>query len=90
MAAMETKFGYMSNTFDLRAPDIENALDSLRPAMEADGGGVDLVSVVDGVVGVRLKGTCLMCPSASLTLRIGIERTLRTRFPAIKEVIRVL
>lgn len=57
--------------------------------MEADGGGVELVSVLEGVVAVRLKGTCLMCPSAGMTLSLGIERTLKERFPSIEKVIRV-
>ena len=72
-----------------KALEIESVLNTLRPAMEADGGGVDLVSVLDGVVAVRLKGTCLMCPSAGMTLSFGIERALKERFPSIEKVIRV-
>ena len=69
--------------------EIESVLKTLRPAMEADGGGVDLVSVLDGVVTVRLKGTCLMCPSEGMTLSFGIEKTLKECFPSIEKVIRV-
>ncbi len=57
--------------------------------MEADGGGVDFVSYADGVVSVKLKGTCLMCPSAALTMKLGLERTLKQRLPTIQEVRRV-
>jgi len=68
--------------------EIEKAIELLRPAMQADGGDVEVVSVEAGVVSVRLRGTCLLCPSASLTMKHGIERTLRERFPWITQVIR--
>jgi len=68
---------------------VEALLDTLRPAMEADGGGVDLDCICDGVVAVRLKGLCLDCPSSDMTLRLGIEKTLKTRLAWVKSVIRV-
>ena len=74
---------------DLNMQHVDAELEALRPAMEADGGGVELVSVKDGVVTVKLLGTCLACPSASMTLRMGIERTLKAQFPWIQEVVRV-
>jgi Fe-S cluster biogenesis protein NfuA len=64
-------------------------LETLRPAMQADGGDVELVSLEDGVVSVRLKGMCLLCPSADMTLTRGIERTLRLHFPWLTAVRRV-
>lgn len=67
---------------------VEQVLDRLRPAMEADGGGVDLVSIQDGVVAVRMKGMCLACPSVKMTLKQGIEKTLRQHFPWVTEVVR--
>jgi len=69
--------------------DIEGVLDRVRPAMEADGGGVELISVEGGLVRIRLNGTCLTCPSASLTMKLGIERTLRDSIPWITEIVRV-
>lgn len=69
--------------------EVEGVLQSLRPAMEADGGGVILVAVDNGRVDVRLKGMCLDCPSAPLTMRLGIERTLKERLPWVSEVRRV-
>ena len=68
---------------------VEELLATIRPAMQADGGDVQLVAIQDGVVSVRLKGMCLCCPSASLTLRHGIERTLRDRLGWVAAVIRV-
>lgn len=72
-----------------RYREVEAALAFLRPAMEADAGGVELVSVSEGVVSVRMKGTCLVCPSVGLTLRRGIEPALRSRLPWVCEVRRV-
>lgn len=69
--------------------EVEEVLKSLRPAMEADGGGVILVAVENGRVDVRLKGMCLDCPSAPLTMKLGIERTLKQRLPWVLEVRRV-
>jgi Fe-S cluster biogenesis protein NfuA len=69
--------------------EVESAIEALRPAMQADGGDIEVVSVEAGVVSVRLRGTCLLCPSASLTMRYAVERTLRDRFPWIIQVVRV-
>lgn len=68
---------------------VEAALDQVRPAMEADGGGVDLVSIENGRVLVQLKGMCVHCPSIELTMKFGIERTIREHLPEIREVVRV-
>jgi Fe-S cluster biogenesis protein NfuA len=68
---------------------VTSALESLRPAMQADGGDVELVSVEDGVVSVRLKGTCLSCPSSSLTMKHGVERTLKEKIPEVVKVVRL-
>ncbi len=69
--------------------EVERVMEVLRPAMQADGGDVEVVSVEAGTVSVRLRGTCLLCPSASLTMKHAIERTLRDRLPWIVQVIRV-
>ena len=73
----------------MREAEIREHLDRIRPAMQADGGDIDLVSVQDGIVSVRLRGTCLVCPSASLTMKHGIERTLREKLPWVTSVVRV-
>ena len=61
-------------------------LDMIRPSLQADGGDVELVDVVDGVVRVRLKGACHGCPMAAMTLQMGIERILRKEVPEIQGV----
>ncbi len=67
--------------------EVEAALDTVRPALQADGGNVELVDVTDdGVVSVRLTGACAGCPMSTMTLKMGIERTLRERVPQVKRV----
>ncbi len=65
---------------------VEETLALVRPALQADGGDVELVDVVDGVVQLRLKGACHGCPHAAQTLHHGIERYLKEKVP---EVLRV-
>ncbi len=55
----------------------------------ADGGGVELVEVKDGVVKVKLTGACGGCPMSQMTLKMGIERSLKSEIPEIKEVVAV-
>lgn len=68
---------------------IMEALDSVRPYLQADGGDVEYVDYVDDVVHVRLKGACGSCPSATMTLQMGVEKAIRERLPEIKGVIGV-
>ena len=66
---------------------VEQALESIRPAIQMDGGDIELVDVDDnGVVRVRLIGACVGCPMSIMTLKAGIERILRERVPGITEV----
>ncbi len=67
-------------------PEVEEVLKSIRPALQADGGDVELVDVVGGVVKVRLKGACGSCPMATMTLKHGIEAALKERIPAVERV----
>ena len=68
---------------------VEEALKLIRPALQADGGDVELIDVDGGVVKVRLTGACGGCPMAAVTLKDGVERLLRERVPGIKEVVAV-
>jgi len=69
---------------------VQEVLDKVRPALQADGGDCDLVNVrEDGVVEVRLVGACGGCPMSTLTLKAGIERVLKDEVPEVKEVIAV-
>ena len=68
---------------------VEAAIDRVRPALQADGGDVELIEVKDGVVSVRLTGACGGCPMATMTLRNGVERIIKEEVPEVKEVIAV-
>jgi len=65
---------------------IEKAFQSIRPMLQADGGDVELVDVVDGVVKVKLTGACMGCPMSSMTLKMGIEKQLKKQVPEIKSM----
>jgi len=70
--------------------EVKKVLDQIRPGLQADGGDVDLVEITeDGIVKVRLVGACHGCPMATLTLKNGIERTLKKKIPEVKEVVSV-
>ena len=69
---------------------VEAALNKVRPALQADGGDVELVDVSDdGVVKVKLTGACCGCPMSQMTLKAGIERILKEEVPEVKEVVSV-
>jgi len=69
--------------------EVEAVLAQIRPALQADGGDVELVDVNQGVVKLKLKGACAGCPVATMTLKMGIERVLREQIPEVKEVVAV-
>jgi len=67
---------------------VEKALDKIRPMLMADGGNVELVDVTsDGVVKLKLVGTCGCCPMSQMTLKNGVERIIKAEVPEVKEVI---
>ncbi len=69
---------------------VQEALAEIRPALEADGGDVELVDVTeDGVVKVKLTGACSGCPMGMMTLKDGIERLLKEKLPQVTEVVGV-
>ena len=68
---------------------VEAILDKLRPMLMMDGGNIELVDVKDDEVQVRLVGACGMCPSSTMTMKMGVERTIREELPEIKRVVSV-
>ena len=67
---------------------VGRVIDQLRPVIVADGGDLELVSVSeDGVVTLRLKGSCSGCGNAADTLRNGIERWIRNKVPGVREIV---
>ena len=66
---------------------VEKVLNLIRPAVQSDGGDVELVEVTgEGAVSVRLHGACVGCPSSTMTLQAGIERNLKQRVPGVTSV----
>jgi Fe-S cluster biogenesis protein NfuA len=69
--------------------NVEAVLNKIRPSLQADGGDVELVDVKAGTVKVRLTGACGGCPMSQMTLKMGIERLLKSELPEVKEVVAV-
>ena len=66
---------------------VESVIERIRPAVQSDGGDVELVGITEaGVAQIRLHGACVGCPSSTMTLHMGIERNLRERIPEITGV----
>ena len=65
---------------------VQEVLNMVRPALQADGGDVELVDVVGGTVQVKLVGACAGCPMSQLTLANGVERVLKEQIPEVERV----
>jgi Fe-S cluster biogenesis protein NfuA len=69
---------------------VQGVINLIRPAVQADGGDIELVDVTSGgVVQIRFHGACHGCPSSTMTLQMGIERNLRDRVPEVTSVVPV-
>lgn len=70
---------------------VEQAIEKIRPSLQADGGGVELIEVDEnnGIVKVQLTGACSGCPMATQTLKNGIERVVKKEVPEVTEVVSV-
>jgi len=69
---------------------VDAVIQRIRPAIQMDGGDIQLVDVNDkGVVTVQLHGACVGCPGARMTLKMGVERHLREKVPEVTEVVAV-
>lgn len=75
---------------DPREAGVAEAIDAIRPALQADGGDIRLVGIDDdGVVSVELVGACGTCPVSTMTLKAGVERIIMDRVDGITEVVQV-
>lgn len=78
----------MPKTGDNLQDRVADIIRQLRPAVQSDGGDIELVGVDDaGVVTVRLHGACIGCPSAAITLKMGVEQSLKDNIPEIQKVV---
>ncbi|XP_076940723.1 nifU-like protein 1, chloroplastic [Bidens hawaiensis] len=81
---------YSAQQYELTPDNVDAVLEDVRPYLIADGGNVDVVSVLNGVVSLKLQGACESCPSSTTTMKMGIERVLKEKFgDAIKEIVQV-
>lgn len=65
---------------------VEKIINTIRPAIQADGGDIELVDVKDGVVKVRLTGACVGCPMSQMTLENAIAKKLKVEIAEVKKV----
>ena len=65
---------------------IKKALEQVRPQLQADGGDIEYVGFDNGVVKVKLKGSCSGCPMSTMTLQWGVENYLKKQIPEVKKV----
>jgi Fe-S cluster biogenesis protein NfuA len=65
---------------------VKEVIDKIRPALQADGGDIELVGVENGVVKVKLRGSCAGCPMSQMTLKMGVEQTLKDQISEVKSV----
>jgi Fe-S cluster biogenesis protein NfuA len=68
---------------------VREALNLIRPAIQTDGGDIELIGIHEGTVTVRLLGTCEACPISPVTLKQGVERILHERVPGITQVVAI-
>lgn len=68
---------------------VEMALQEIRPYLEADGGNISLVEITENTVSVQLEGACLGCSVNQMTLKNGVEATIKKYAPQIKHIIEV-
>ena len=70
--------------------DVKKAIEEIKPHLQADGGDIELVKVgEDGTVQVRLTGACGGCPMSQMTLKMGVEKSLKQIVPQVKSVVPV-
>lgn len=65
---------------------VQNALNKIRPMLEADGGNIELIDVVGKVVKVKLTGACGCCPMSQMTLKMGVQSVIKEAVPEIEKV----
>lgn len=80
----------MSQSVQTQDPDIrgrvEHVLETIRPYIQGDGGDIELVDIINGIVQIRLAGACVGCMHSMMTLQAGVERMLKEAVPEVKAV----
>ena len=65
---------------------VREAIDKIRPLLQRDGGDIELISVEEGIVKVRLQGACAGCPMSQMTLKSVVEKAIKEAVPEVKSV----
>jgi len=76
-------------TSDELRSNVEKALEEIRPFLQSDGGDITLISIDNDSVKVRLEGNCIGCTVNQMTLKSGVEMTIKKYAPQISEVVNV-
>ena len=79
----------MSTTTTELLLNVEKALDEIRPFLKSDGGDVTLISIEENIVSIRFEGACTSCSVNQMTLKSGIEMTVKKYAPQIEKVIHI-
>jgi Fe-S cluster biogenesis protein NfuA len=66
---------------------VEAVITRIRPVIQADGGDIELIDVVDNKARIRMSGNCIGCPSAQMTLFMGVEMALKEEIPEFEELV---
>jgi Fe-S cluster biogenesis protein NfuA len=66
---------------------VQSVIERIRPLIQSDGGDIELVDVIDNKAKVRLTGNCVGCPSAQMTLFMGVEMALKEEIPEFEELL---
>lgn len=74
---------------DLLKEKVEQGLNEIRPFLESDGGNIELISIINNVVKVKLLGNCVSCSVNQMTLKNGVEMTIKKFAPMVEEVINI-
>lgn len=75
------------DAYEIKRQKIEEVLDKIRPALMADGGNIEFVDIIEMDVRLRMVGACGSCPSAMMTMKMGVERALTSELPDIVETV---
>lgn len=65
---------------------VEQAIEEIRPRLQADGGDIELTGIENGVAKVKLKGACAGCPMSTMTIKWGVENFIKKKVPEIIKV----
>lgn len=74
---------------DLLKEKVEQGLNEIRPFLESDGGNIELISIINNVVKVKLLGNCVSCSVNQMTLKNGVEMTIKKFAPQVEKVINI-